>query len=140
MTRIARATQSREGRTSVASQRNRLSVGGLDPNFQYRWVNAIDERLQIFLNAGYVFVMKSEVTKVGDPLVDNSEGTEARVTKGVGGGIKAYLMKIPKSLYEEYQAEKREELREMQRAMGTLKSGHKYSQDADYGSVKIEQK
>jgi hypothetical protein len=140
MTRQARSEQSRPKRVSVAEQRNKLTVYGLDhDNFYYRWVNDIDDRLGTFIRAGYEFVKGSEVGEVGDPTVETSQGTDSRVSKGVGGGTKAFLMKIPREIFNEDQAAKEADILETERAMRRSKneSQHQHAQDADIVNVKI---
>lgn len=138
MTRESRETQVRPKRVSVNEQRDKLNVLGLDTsNFYYRWVNDIEDRLFIFKNAGYEFVDKKEAKTHGDPTIDTSSGTDTRIRKGVGGGVTAYLMKLPLEFKREYDAEKEAELLETERAMRRLKNqtGHSMSQDADYGNI-----
>lgn len=143
MTRESREEQKRPTRQSVSSQRDKLSVSGLDTSsFYYRWVNDLDERLQTFLAAGYEFVTKAEVKKAGDTTVDTSLGTDSRIRKGVGQGVVAYLMKLPLAFRKEYEAEKEADILETERAMRQLKTktGHLASQEADYGSFDISVK
>lgn len=143
MTRESREQQRRPARISMQDQREKLSVTGLDTNnFYYRWMNDVDERIAHALQAGYVFVAKSEVKSAGDPTVDTSQGTDTRIRKGVGGGKVAYLMKLPIEYRREDEAKKEAEILETERAMRQLKSqtGHSASQDADYGTFTLERK
>lgn len=143
MTRQSRDDQSRPKRISVNQQRDRLSVRGLDTNnFYYRWFNDFEGRIENALQAGYVFVEKSEIQSSGDPTVDTSRGTDSRIRKGVGGGKVAYLMKLPIEYKKEYDAEKEAEILETERAMQRLKhkDGHPAAQDADYGTITISRK
>jgi hypothetical protein len=144
MTRETREEQARPQRVSVAAQRDKLNVLGLDTkNFYYRWVNDVDDRLLIFRNAGYEFVNKSEVKASGDPTIDTSKGTDSRLRKGVGGGLVAYLMKLPLEIKKEYDAEKDADILETERAMTRIKSAansHSAAQEADYGSLTLTRK
>lgn len=143
MTRETRDSQSRPARISVNQQRDKLNVLGLDPeNFYYRWVNDSEDRLHIFKNAGYEFVDKKEIKSSGDPTVDSSLGTDSRIRKGVGGGMTAYLMKLPLEFKKEYDAEKEADLLETERTMHRLQkdTGDPNSQGADFGRVDIGQK
>lgn len=143
MARESREAQARPERISVNQQRDKLNVLGLDTsNFYYRWVNDDEDRLAIFKRAGYEFVEKSEAKSLGDPTVDTSSGTDTRIRKGVGGGVVAFLMKLPLEFKKEYDAEKEAELLETERAMRRFKSetGHQMSQDAEYGQVSVANK
>lgn len=142
MTRESRESQERPKRISVNQQRDKLNVLGLDTgNFYYRWVNDVEDRLLTFKQAGYEFVDKSEVKSSGDPTVDTSKGTDSRLRKGVGGGLTAFLMKLPLEYKRQDDAEKEAEILETERSMRRLKSetGHRMSQDADYGNISIGQ-
>jgi len=143
MARENREEQSRPKRISVNQQRDKLNVLGLDTNnFYYRWVNDIEDRILTFKNAGYEFVLKTEAKNLGDPTIDASAGTETRIRKGVGGGVVAYLMKLPLEYKKEYDAEKEAEILETERAMRRFKqeTGHSMSQDADYGKISLTNK
>lgn len=139
MARESRQDQARVARTPVHENRNRLSVAGLDPNFYHRWVNDVDEALATYLEAGYEFVEKDR-KKVGDPTVDTSQGTDSRIRKGVGGGVVAYLMRLPMELWKADQAAKDQDLKEMERAIRSLSknTAHPLAQEADYGEFKQE--
>ena len=138
MTRESRSEQTRPARVPVSENRNTLSVKGLDPNFYHRWVNNVDNALQVYLDAGYEFVNKNG-SPVGDPTVETSKGTDSRYSKGVGGGITAFLMRLPLEIYKQDQARKEADINEGERAMRQLqsKTGHRNSQEADYGKLDI---
>lgn len=104
-------TQNRMNRKELKSQvrpdrvpvyeanRNKITVTGLDhDNFQYRWVNDIGDRLQVFLDAQWEFIPKAGL-KIGDGGIDNSSRTTSALSKGMGGGVVAYLMRIPKDIW-----------------------------------------
>lgn len=142
MTRETRESQERPKRISLNQQRDKLNVLGLDTgNFYYRWVNDVEDRLFLFKQAGYEFVEKSEIKSSGDPTVDTSKGTDSRIRKGVGGGLTAFLMKLPMEFKKQDDAEREAEILETERSMRRLKSetGHRLSQDADYGNISIGQ-
>lgn len=81
------------------ANRNKINVPGLDhENFMYRWVNDKEDRLQVFLDADWEFVPKAGL-KAGDGGVDNSARTTSAMSKGMGGGVVAYLMRIPKDIW-----------------------------------------
>jgi hypothetical protein len=144
MTRETRDEQSRPKRISVSAQRDKLNVLGLDTkNFYYRWVNDTDDRILVFKNAGYEFVDKSEIKASGDPTIDTSKGTDSRLRKGVGGGLVAFLMKLPIEIKKEYDAEKDADILETERAMtrpNSSTNSHSAAQEADYGSLTLTRK
>lgn len=74
--------------------------------FHYHWINDVGDRLYQRYKEGYDFVEKGGLT-AGDITVESARGTDSLLKKGVGGGVTAYLMKIPMELYEEYSAEQR---------------------------------
>lgn len=98
-------------------QRNVLTVRNKQPDFEYRFVNVVNDRVQRFLDAGYEVVTQEEAGPIGDPRVDSSQGTSSIVEKGVGMGTKAVLMKIPKEFYEEDQANKQKRVDELEAMM-----------------------
>lgn len=145
MARI-RATQeadtTRPVRMSVREQRNKLTVHGLDDkNFYYRWVIDKDDRLAIFLRAGYTFVQKTEVPAqfIGDWEVETSKGTDSRLTRSMGGGKMGWLMKLPLDIRSIYEAEKEADILETERSMRRSKSqsAHQAAQDAEIVNVQI---
>jgi len=118
------------------SARGRLNVSGKDPNYEYRFVNDIGDRIEIFQQAGYELVDKSE-HRIGDSRLDISkgDGTHASVSVGVkpnGEGQKAYLMRIKKEWYEEDQAKKLEDIQAFQEAL------KKPNIDGAYGEISIK--
>jgi hypothetical protein len=140
MSRQSRESQARPNRVSVAEQRNKLTVYGLDrENFYYRFVTDKDDRIARFLRAGYEFVSKEEAGEIGDPTVETSQGTDSRASRGVGGGRVGYLMKLPMELWKQDQAAKEADILETERAMHRSKneSSHPYAQDADIINVQI---
>jgi hypothetical protein len=86
--------------------RDRLAFSNLDPNRQYRIIDATPERLATFEDAGYRvenikdFMLGGQRTDVATPT-DNSIS--------VGGTKKQILVSIDRELYEFDQAEKQRE-------------------------------
>lgn len=113
--------------------RDVLSVDGINDQdqFHYHWVNDVGDRLYQRFKEGYDFVEKGGVS-AGDITVESARGTDSLLKKGVGMGITAYLMKIPKDLYEEYQSEKRQKVAE---SVEEIKGSGK--QSGVYGDVKV---
>jgi len=112
-------------------RRNKLTIVGKEPGFEYRIVNDDDDRIMDLQERGYEIV--NHAVKVGDKRVGvpKKEGTPVQIS--VGGGKKAYLMRIKDDWYKEDQAAKQEQVDDLE---ATIKS----DSNGDYGSIKIEQK
>jgi hypothetical protein len=111
---IAKVPSGRPRRVPVGT-RNILTVIGKDSDHEYRIVNDSGDRVQEFLDAGYV-IDKQDSVRVGDKRVNSptAEGTAAQVS--VGQGQKAYVMKIRKEWYEEDQAAKQAKVKQIEDA------------------------
>ncbi len=118
-------------RTSVNGVRNILGVKGKESGFEYRWVNDIESRIDDFREAGWEVVADKNI-KVGDKRVNNptSEGTP--VTKSVGGGITAFLMRIKSEWFKEDQDQKQIEIDKIE---ASLKAEAK--KNSDYGQLQV---
>ena len=112
-------------------RRNKLTILGKEPGFEYRIVNDDDDRIIDLQERGYEIV--NHDVKVGDKRVGvpKKEGTPIQIS--VGGGKKAYLMRIKDEWYKEDQVAKQELVDELE---STLKG----NSGGDYGKVQIEQK
>lgn len=99
------------------AERNVLTVQRKEPGFVYRFVNNVDDRIQKFIDAGYEPVTHQQAGQVGDARVDSSQGTSSIVEKGVGGGKKAVLMRIPEEFYKEDQKAKQEYVDNLEASM-----------------------
>ena len=126
---LSKAPAGRPKRIPVGS-RNRLDVIGKDPNFVYRIVNDVDDRIERFKQAGYELVdvnearLSSQRVGAGTP-----EGTMASMP--VGMGTTGYLMKIPKDWYEEDQKTKQVQIEASEESI------KKPNIDGAYGEIKI---
>jgi len=118
MTETVRAPRGRPNRREAAGFRNRLAISGQDPSFVYRIVNDSDGRVAYFENLGYELCKHDEIKVVGKRQTqpDAKEGQLAVIS--VGGGQKAYVMKIRKDWYDEDQAEKRGMIDEQRKTIG----------------------
>ena len=101
---ISKAPVSRVTRVPV-SQRNILTVKGKDPNYEYRVVNDVDDRIAQFIEGGYELVA-DDSTDVGDKRVSQGTSVGSKKIFSVGQGTKGYLMRIRKEWYDEDQARK----------------------------------
>ena len=118
---------------ATAARRDVLTVRGLkdQDEFYYRWVNDTGDRLAQCIEDGYTFVDKKGL-EAGDKNVESARGTESVLKKGVGRGTTAYLMKIPREIYEAYKAE---ELRDKVLA---VEESMKEKEKGQYGSIIVE--
>ena len=126
------AKTQRVERIPVSGPRDYLAVRDQDPNYSYRWVNDVDNRVDRFKAGGYEVVTAPNV-RVGDKQVDSGSQLGSAVTKAVGGKIMAILMRIPKEWFDEDQQAKMEEVDAKERAM-------RAESQADYGTLKITRK
>ena len=111
-------------RIPVSGSRDILTVEGKDPNFKYSWVNDTDNMLARFQRGGYQFV--DHAVEVGQSVADSSEGTSSIVSKDVGKGVTAYLMRIPMEFYEEDQRNKHKRITEQEDDMRRMVNSGQY--------------
>lgn len=126
---ISKAPSGRVSRTPVGG-RNILTVKGKDPNYVYRIVNDVDDRIAQFQEGGYE-VVGDETVKVGDKRVaiPSAEGSAKQLS--VGQGTKAYLMRIKKDWYIEDQQAKQRFVNEQENAT------KEKALDGTYGKLEI---
>lgn len=119
-------------------RRNRLTFTDQDPNYVYRVVNDIDNRIEQFKLAGYEIV--EHKSNVGDAAVvegNVSLGSGARVN--VGSGRHGILMRVPKEIYDADQAEKQKEVTRKENLLIRKKrKSSEAGEDGTYGEVSIE--
>lgn len=95
----------RKKRVPIAGNRDILTVHNKEDGFVYRWVNDTDGRISKFKAAGYEQVDARDI-EVGEQDVKQASQLGATVTKGVGKGTNAVLMRIEEEYYKEDQAAK----------------------------------
>lgn len=125
---ISKVPSGRPTRTPVG-QRNILTVKGKDPNFHYRIVNDLDDRVAQFLEAGYELV--EDTVEVGDKRVNAASALGSKKNISVGQGTKAHVMRIKKEWYDEDEATKLRQVAEIERATKAK------ALDGTYGELKI---
>jgi hypothetical protein len=88
-------------RTPIGT-RNKLTVQGLKDteSFVYRWAVDRPGRIDELYEKGYDIVDKEGKT-VGDGSFEAASSVGSAMTKGVGNGETAYLMKIPRDIWNE---------------------------------------
>lgn len=85
-------------RVPINGSRDVLTVKGIPEDLHSCWVN--DYNVQRYLDAGYSYWTGTE--PIGDRKVDKDSSMASSVmAKNVGNDVTAYLMVIPKELYDE---------------------------------------
>lgn len=105
---ISKAPAGRVTRTPVG-QRNILTVKGKDPNYEYRIVNDVEDRIAQFQDAGYELV-PDEAVDVGDKRASQGSSIGSKKLFSVGQGVKAYVMRIKKEWFDEDQRAKQRQV------------------------------
>ncbi len=118
-------------RAQITGRRNKLTVVGKEPDFEYRIVNDTDSRILELQERGYEVV--THTAEVGDKRVGVPKKEGSPVEISVGGGKKAYLMRIKKEWYDEDQAAKQADIDATEQAL-------KSTSNSDYGKVEISRK
>lgn len=118
-------------RVPVSGPRDVLKIYGEDPNYVYRFVNDVNNRIARFQRGGWDIV--TDDLEVGAPRVGvpESEGTPVKVS--VGSGVQAYLMRIRREWYEEDQAAKQRAIDDTEAAMRA-----ESNKDGMYGKISTE--
>jgi hypothetical protein len=128
-------TRSKETRkrVPVGGPRDVLTVHGKDPNYEYRFVNDQNNRIQRFIHGGWEIVTEEMGDyEIGAPRVGVPSGEGSPIKVSVGGAVQAYLMRILKELYEADQKQKQEYVDELERQ---IKDGPK--KEGMYGDVEL---
>jgi len=131
-TRAKNRGENRPNRVPVSGRRDVMTVADKDESYVYRWVNDTENRINLFEQGGYELVHGD--IEVGTKSVDSSSSTSSVVSKNVGGGVTAYLMRIKREWYEEDRIKAAKTLEDGEADMKrTLNSG----KDGTYGKVEI---
>jgi hypothetical protein len=110
-----------------------------DPNYEYRFINDKDDRIPQAQEAGWEFVAsKDKKIPVGDPKAGKDTQVGTPVTKAVGGGVTAYLMRIHKDWYDEDQAAKQASITENEQGMTHKIPVNQPDNQGRYGDVDIK--
>lgn len=101
--------------TALGVHHLKLSVpDGLIPSDKIgRWINDVDNRIEMALNSDYEFVTNKDNAHIGNGIRNENTDIGSKISKIVGSGkngepIRAYLMMIDRDWYEEDQAKKEE--------------------------------
>jgi len=112
---------------------NKLQFAGKDPAYHYRVVNDNPGRLAMFLQAGYEFCHSEE--READKGAAEAGGVDTRIVVDAGRGVKGYLMRIPRELYDEDQAAKIEKVKATE---DQLKNRNPNPRKGEYGGLSDE--
>ncbi len=119
-------------RVPIGGSRNITNVNDTPEGFVDRWVNDSSGRVERFRQAGYENVSSASV---GDSGVDNTHAEGGAVSRDMGLGVTAYLMRQRADYYKEDQEAKQKTVRASEDSIrrdvdNKLNDGH-------YGSVSI---
>jgi len=131
--KTARVTK--QMRVPVGGKRNITTVNDTPSGFKDRWVNDGNGRLDRFKKAGYEHVPAADI---GDSGVDESHAQAGIVSRDMGKGVTAYLMRQREDYFNEDQAAKQRDVDSTEDSIrrdvkDKLKDGH-------YGSVVIDRR
>jgi len=132
---ISKAPSGRPTRQPVG-MRNRQRVRNSDPNYVERWVVDSDgtgDRIADFIAGGYEHV-PARTNGIRDSRVDAASPEGSIEQRSVGGGLKGYLMRIPRDLYEQDQKAKQAQVNKTEEAL------KRPALDGLYGKLEIETK
>lgn len=128
------AEEIRAPRIPIGGPRDILSVSGLDPAFEYRWVNDDGDKIQRFKDAWWEPVTHEVKIGMRTAARTGKSGKDKITTINVGHGMTAILMRLPKEIYDEAQKEKQEIIKNKEASMKRkLNSG----EDGAYGGVEF---
>lgn len=128
MTRQTPSSASARIRRQPLTIRNRISVKNRDPEFAYRVVTDLDNRVEELIERGYEIVPQDKVIRGGDKRVDEASALGSNSSISLGRGDRGVVMRIKKEWHAEDQAAKALRADELER---TMKSDGK--QASDYG-------
>lgn len=96
----------RRERVPIIEQKRVMSIPNKDESYMYRLVNDVEDNVNRFLKGGYEIVDKNGFDLSIDGRLQDSSWRHSAASQSVGGGITAYLMRIPKEWYIEDQQKK----------------------------------
>lgn len=126
-------------RVPINGFRDKLSVGGCDSNYVYRWVldsNEGGQRIMQCNAAGYEFVTGEQGITVGQGSVYKSDNVGSIIRTPGGNGDFLYLMRIPKEFHDEDKLAKEKKINDIEDGMKRSTSKTVGADDL-YGSVEI---
>lgn len=113
---IAPVAQKTRKRTPI-NGRNILSVTNKEAGYQYRFVNDVGDRVEVFKERGWELIDAADV-RIGERRVDSATALGSKAQASVDKvGTKAFLMRIKDEWYQEDQADKAKSIAEQELAM-----------------------
>lgn len=114
---IVQAVKPARPKRTPINGRNILSVSNKEDGYEYRFVNDVGDRVEIFKERGWELVDAKDV-RIGDRRVEGGSALGSKAQASVDKqGTKAFLMLIPKDWYEEDQADKARSIAEQEKSM-----------------------
>lgn len=120
-------------RTPIGAKRELLNVTDTPDGYVDRIVNDNPGRIETFKRAGYEMV---ENASLGTSNVDGAQASAGVVSKDVGKGVTAYVMRQKKEYYDEDQNAKQQKILDDERGM-QKRVDKNDSKDGTYGEFKI---
>ncbi|MBW2647554.1 MAG: hypothetical protein JRE23_15545 [Deltaproteobacteria bacterium] len=120
-------------RVPIGAQRDITNVHDTPKGFIDRWVNDDGSRVEKFKAAGYEMVDAAKMAST----VDGSHAQNGVVSKDMGKGVTAYLMRQRDEYYSEDQSKKQKIVDRTEESMRRKKVNAQDSTDGNYGEVKI---
>lgn len=124
-------------RKPMGAKRDITAVHDTPKGFVDRWVNDDPGRIARFEEAGYETV---ETANVGSHQADDTHAEAGVVSKDMGKGVTAVLMRQREEYFHEDQAEKQRIVDETEDALRRKKVNPNESTDGMYGEVTIGKK
>ncbi len=122
-------------RVPVGGRRNITAVSDTPEGYVDRWVNDQNGRINLFKKAGYENV---ETATIGDSGVDGTHASAGVVSKEMGQGVTAYLMRQSETDFKEDQTTKQ---RDVDATEDSIHRDVKDKiKDGYYGSVTIDRR
>jgi len=119
-------------RVPIGGKRDITAVHDTPDGFIDRWVNDEQGRVEKYKLAGYINVETADVGSSAD-----SHAESGAVSRDMGKGITAYLMRQRIEDYKDDQAEKQKYVDSTEESMRKSKVNANESKDGTYGEVRI---
>lgn len=130
---ITKAPRVRPQRTPIGTK-SRLAIHNKEAGYEYRIVNDVRDRVEIFKQNGWEVVPAADI-RVGDKRVEDPSavGSSSRVPVGLIGeqAGHAVVMRIPTEWYKEDQAAKQAEINRLEQTM------KEEALEGNYGKLEI---